>query len=419
MTRFRFLTLLVGGLGLGLLASPLAAEITPREAQRYSVDIVLLKGGAELRGSLLARTPELKIAIQRDWLTAHQPEMAKQAAELESQQQKANQEQLAQRITSWRTDRADQPRLTFVLDRELELLKQPAGPKVAPSQFVLVTVPPDRVRRVFEAPAASRNLAAAAWFERLERVEDTVFGKLKTQVETTHPEWATEKFDISDRLPKGQPQSDDEWAARQALWEFDFCQELTFQGTGNFVMRVEAGQKPDLAALLSQSGESLLGGQLDLLGLGELGLEGSKPKAPAAENWQDKAIAEATKLGIRGFVVTRSEQITGEGPAVVTSQFFARLSDDKYRVIWSDQVSTDPATIPAADLKRIEDDPQIQEVLKVAKALQLGNEVQQAVRFGGAVEVSMNSTQRHFAEFRARYNRTLDGPPLVIPAPTP
>jgi hypothetical protein len=184
-------------------------------------------------------------------------------------------------------------------------------------------------------------------------------------------------------------------------------------------MRVEAGQKPDLAALLSQSGESLLGGQLDLLGLGDLGLEGAKPKAPVPETWPNKAIAEATKPGIRGFVVTRSEQITGEGPAVVTSQFFARLSDGKYRAIWSDQVSTDPATIPAADLKRIEDDPQIQEVLKVAKALQFGNEAQQAVRFGGAVEVSLNSTQRHFAEFRARYNRTLDGPPLVISAPTP
>ena len=419
MTRFRFLALLVGGLGLGLCLTPLVAEITPREAQRYCVDIVLLKGGAELRGSLLARTPELKIAVQRDWLTTHQPEMAKQAAELESQQQKANQEQLAQRITSWRTDRADQPRLTFVLDRELELLKQPAGPKVASSQFVIVSIPSDRVRRVFEAPAASRKLAAAAWFERLERVEETVLGKLKSQVELTHPQWTTEKFDISDRLPNGQPQSDDEWAARQAIWEFEFCKELSFQGTGNFVIRVEAGQKPDLAALLSQSSESLLGGQLDLLGLGDLGLEGAKPKAPVAETWQNKAIAEATKLGMRGFVVTRSEQFTGKGPAVVTSQFFARLSDGKYHLIWSDQVSTDPATIPTADLKRIEDDPQIQEVLKVAKALQLGNEVQQAVRFGGAVEVSLNTATGHFAEFRSRYNRTLDGPPLVITSPTP
>lgn len=419
MSRLRFLAVLVGGLGLGLFLAPLAAEITPREAQRYCVDIVLLKGGAELRGSLLTRTPELKIAVQRDWLTAHQPEMAKQATEWESEQQKLNHRVLSDRITSWRKDRADQPRLTFVLDRELDLLTQPEPPKAAPSQFLIVQVPSDRVRRVFEAPATSRNLAAAAWFERLERVEETVMSKLKTQVEPTHPQWATEKFDISDRLPRGQSQSDDEWAARQALWEFDFCKELTLQGTGNFVMRVEAGQKPDLAALLSQSGESLLGGQLDVLGLGELGFGGDPPKAPAAESWQNKAIAEATKLGMRGFVVTRSEQITGEGPAVVSSQFFARLSDGKYRVIWSDQVSTDPATIPAADLKRIEDDPQIQEVLKVAKALQLGNEVQQAVRFGGAVEVSLNSTQRHFAEFRARYNRTLDGPPLVISTPTP
>lgn len=417
MTRLRFLALLIGGLGIFL--TPLSAEITQREAQRFCVDIVLVKGGAELRGSILSRNPELQIAVQRGWLTTHQSEMAKQVIEQELQTQDVSRKQLVERITQWRADRADQPRLTFVLDRELRQLAKPVGPKVAPSQFVIVNIPLDRVRRVFEAPVASRNLAAAAWFERLERVEETVFGKLRSQVELTHPQWTTEQFDISDRLPLGQLQSDDEWAARQAIWEFEFRKELSFQGTGNFVMRVEAGQKPDLAALLSQSSESLLAGQLDVLGLGDLGLEGAKPNSPKAGTWEKKAIAEATELGMRGFLVTRSEQFSGEGSAVVTSQFFARLSDGKYRVIWSDQVSTDPATIPAADLKRIEDDPQIQEVLKVAKALQLGNEVQQAVRVGGAVEVSLNSTQRHFAEFRSRYNRTLDGPPLVIASPTP
>lgn len=417
MTRLRFLILLV--CSLGLLAAPLAAEISQREAQRFCVDIVLLKGGVELRGSVLKRDPQLMIAVQRSWLTAHQPAMVQKVAEEESQQREQNRQQLKERITKWRTDRADQKRLTFVLDRELDSLAKPFAPDAAESQFVIVEVPNDRVRRVFEAPVTSRSLAQAAWFERLEKVEDTVLGKLKTQVEMTHPQWAVEKFDLSDRLPQGQLQSDDEWAARQALWEYDFCEELSYQGTGSFVMRVEAGKKPDLSALLSQSGESLLAGQLGGLGLEGLDLGGGKPKVPDADSWQKKAIAEATELGIRGFLVTRSDQITGEGPAIVTAQFFARLSDGKYRVIWSDQVRTDPATISEADLKRIEQDPQIQEVLKVAQAFQLGNEIQKAVRFGGAVEVSLKSANGHFTEFRSRYNRTLDGPPLLITPQTP
>lgn len=399
-----------------LLVTSIVAEITPREAQRFCVDIVLLKGGTELRGSVLKRdAQQTRIAVQRDWLNTHQPAMAKLAAEEEIQQQEKNRADLKDRIDVWRKERADQQRLTFMLDKELAKLSKPLE-KDAPSQFVIIDLPADRIRRIFETPAASRPLAAAAWFERIEKVEETVFGKLKTQVEQTHPKWATERIDISDRLPRGQPQSDDEWAARQALWEYEFCEELNYQGTGSFVVRVEPGKKPDLSALMSQSGESLLAGPLSGLGL-DLG--GGKPQMPAPDAWQKKAIDEARDLNIRGFLVTRSPQITGEGPAIVVAQFFARLGDGNYRVVWSDEVRTDPSTIPEDDLKRIQQDPQIQEVLKVAQALSLGNEVQKAVRFGGAVEVSMKSVTGHFAEFRSRYNRTLDGPPLTLPTANP
>lgn len=399
------------------LETSLWAEITSREAQRFCVDIVVLKGGGELRGSVLKRdTQEIQIAVQRNWLTTRQPKMAEQVAKSASQDREKSQQLLKERITKWRQERSDMKRLTFVLDRELERLADPKDLDTEESQFVIVQLPAEQVRRVFEASAASRSLATAAWFERLEKVEETVLGKLKTQVEATHPQWATERIDISDRLPQGPPQNDDEWAARQALWEYEFCESLDYQGTGNFVMRVEPGKKLELSSLLGQSGESLLAGQLGDLGL-DLGA--GQPAAPKADDWQKRVIAEAKELGMRGFLVTRSPQITGEGPATVTAQFFARLPGGQYQAIWTDTVQTDPATIPEADLKRIESDPQIQEVLKVAQAFQLGNQIQTAVRFGGAVEVSLKSVAANFGEFRSRYTRTLDGPPLPIKTQTP
>lgn len=389
------------------------AEITVRDAQRYCVDIVLLRGGKELRGSILKRDKQtLRMAIQRDWLTENHADLAQEAIATEAKQRTDNRRILQDRITKWRDSRRDQPRLKFNLERELTLLEKPLGPNAEESQFAIVEVPADRVRRVFEAAPASKSLAAMAWSDNLPKVESTTFGKLKVQVEATHPHWAKESIDISDRLPRGQTESADEWAARQAIWEYDFVEAVNFQGMGNFVIRIEADKRPDLAALLNQSAESLLAGQL-----GGLGLDlGGNTKPSPSSDWQQVAISEAEKIGTRGFLVTRSLQVTGQGPAVVSAQFFAKLNDDKFHVIWSDEVRTDQATIKDEDVQRIQQDPQLQEALKIAQGLNLGNEVQKAVRFGGAVEASLKSATNHFGVFRSRYTRTLDGPPLALPS---
>lgn len=406
------------GVVLVAITSIAHAETTPREAQRFCVDIALLKGGVELRGAVLSRDEhELRMAVQRSWLTTKHSEMAKQIDADAAQKQAASRDELKQRIEAWKSERAADVRLVAVLKRELAKLAKPVDPgAVADSQFVVVVTPAERVRKVFTAPAASRQVAMAAWNERLERVEETVLTALKSAVEKKNPDWQATQVDLSDRLPTGQPQTADEWAARQAIFEYEYREQLDFQGTGNFVIRVgEGAEKPDLKALFAKTAADALQGELGGLGI-DLGLD--KTAQPKAESdWQSTAIEQAKTLKRKGFRVTRVPKITGSGPASVTVSFFARLSDGNYRAIWSNETTTDPATIKPEALDRLQQDPQVQEIQKLANALSLGNDATTAVRFGAAVQVSLDASENRFFEFRQRYNNSLDGPPLVVPAP--
>ena len=399
------------------------AEITPREAQRFGVDIALLKGCVELWGAVLRRDEhELRMAVQRSWLAAKHPELMKQIDEDAAKQLAASRDELKERIEAWKTERAADTRLVAVLHRELVKLAKAVEPAGVPdSQFVVVTTPADRVRRVFTAPAASRKVAMVAWSERIERVEDTALTTLKTVVEKKlaekkNPDWRTAPVDLSERLPTGQPQTADEWAARQAIFEYEYRQRLDFQGAGHFVIRVgEGADKPDLKTLFAKTAADALQGELGGLGL-DLGLDPvEKPKA--ASDWQSTAIEQAKTLQIKGFRVTRVPKITDSGPATVTVSFFARLSDGSYRSIWSHEATTNSATIKQEALVRLQQDPQVQEIQKIANALSLGNDATTAVRFGAAVQASLDASETRFFEFRQRYNNSLDGPPLVLPAP--
>lgn len=400
-----------------MIATLSQAEITPREAQRFCVDIVLIKGGVELRGAVLSRDgKELRMAVQRDWLTAKHPELTKKLAEESLQKQAAIHDELLQRIETWKEERSADSRLVSVLNRELlRLRKAPPAAAISDSQFVVVVTPADQVRRVFTAVGASRQLAMVACRERIQRVEDTVLGALKETVEKQVPDWQTTTVDLSDRLPSGQPQSVDEWAARQAIFEYEYRGQLDFQGTGNLLVRVgEGAERPDLAVLFAKTAAETLQGQLGSLGL-DLELDPtSNPQEDT--DWQAAAIGQAKSLDRQGFRVTRVPQITGSGPAIVSTSFFARLSDGNYHVIWTNETTTDPSAIKEETLDRLQQDPQVQEILKVAKALSLAQDATTAVRFGAAVQASLDSSENRFFEFRQRYNDTLDGPPLVLPA---
>lgn len=403
----------------------LPAETTLREAKLACVDIALLKGEAELRGSVLTRDDkELRMVVQREWLAKQQPEMAKTLDEEFAAQAESNRQELIERITTWKAERAGDARLVSALDEELRRLQKPnANGAAPPSQFLIVTVPNDRVKRVFRTNDRSRQLALVAWEQQLPHVETATFGTLKSAVEKKVANWEKAVVDLTDRLPAGLSQSPDEWAARQAIFEYEYRQRVDFQGTGSYFVRVgEGAERPNLAEILSQTtAEALKGGLAgdELKGLGiNLGLGAPANSSDTPNDGLAKVIEQATALDARGFSVTRMASISGTGPATVTRQFFARLSDGKYHAIWSKVSTTDPSSVKKEDIARIEQDPQVQEITKVAKALSLGDNATTAVRFGAAIQASLSDSETGFFNFRQRYNNTLDGPPLSVPPAT-
>lgn len=418
MRRWLFIAILT------LFALPvlLPAETTQREARLYCVDIALLQGGTELRGSVLTRDDkELRMVVQREWLTGQQPEMAKALDEEFTAQAEANRKELIERITVWKDERAGETLLVSALDQELRRLGKPNAIAAAPaSQFQIVTIPAERVKRVFRANDRSRQLALAAWEQQLPHVETTSFGTLKAAVEKKGVDWEKSVVDLTARLPAGLSQSPDEWAARQAIFEYEYRQRVDFQGTGSYLIRVGEGvERPNLAEILAQTtAESLQGGLAgnELKGLGiDLGLGSTANPSASPDDGMAKVIEQVTKLDARGFCVTRMASLSGTGPATVTTQFYARLSDGQYHSLWSTVSTTDPSSLKSEDIARIEQDPQVQEITKFAKALSLGDNATTAVRFGAAVQASLGASGKRFFEFRQRYNNTLDGPPLTVP----
>ncbi len=179
--------------------------------------------------------------------------------------------------------------------------------------------------------------------------------------------------------------------------------------------------QPPAATLLGGLGLEGLG--LEGLGLEGLGLDIDKDASPlrtdpaaSKQTWQDRAVEQAQELDIRGFRVTRLPSITAMGSATVSVSFFARMPDNEYRIVWSDEVTTDPATVSPEDIKRVAQDPQVQQIMKFADALSVGQNANEALRFGAAVQLNLNEANTHFLEFIQRHTRSLDGSMIVIPS---
>lgn len=405
------------------------AEVTAREAQRYGVDIVILKGGIELRGALLQRNQQqLQLAIQRDWLQVRHPELLKQIEQTEEKSQADTLAMLVERTTIWQEQREQDVRLREALRSELMRLTKPVAQKQPGSQFVVTTLPTERVRRVIVAVNPARQLTHVAWQMRLPKVEETTFGTLQAAVEKEAPHWQTEVVDLSERLPLGQPQTEEEWAARQAIYEYEFRQKLDFQGMGNMVVRVGDGvPPPNWNSLLEGIASEAIQGELNGLDLGEvdlkgLGLEGLGRHSPKDREhhaqslgWQAAAASEAKQLGMNGFRISHISTVESTTPASVSVNFFARMPNDEYRLVWSHVATTDPADVPQADVDQIAQDPQLQPILTFAGALSIKQQAGQALRFGAAIQSSMRQTETHFQEFIQRHTRSLAGPPIMVP----
>lgn len=408
---------------------------------QLAVDVVRLRSGERLLGAVLNESPDgtVRMAVQRRWLREALPEFYRSVAADETAAQQTITAELSERIERWVTEVEARPRredetrqlLGFLADQRRQLqrrLKRLQADETqrddAPgldTQFVLLELPRNRVASRFIQPAERRRVALLAWRERFREVETLSADQLRSSLEMRNIDVAdsTEPVDLSDRVPPAA-QTDDEWAARQAIVEFQLVRPLEFQGTGGALFRTDGGAAQiNLAAVLPQLLQSQLTSQLaDLLdepGIGNAGRGGKKAAATALTESLGPAIREAEQLGLRGFRVTQLDLDLPRGQARVTEQFVARMPGGQWKIVWSETVTEDARKARAAAEEQIGNDPQVKQLLQLAEQLGgAGDQVKTAVRFGAATMAAQQSAGARFFAFRDRHTQRLDGPPLSV-----
>jgi hypothetical protein len=400
----------------GLLLLAFAAEAQAQKAvptSQLAVDIVTLKSGKSVRGAVVkADAGVISIAVARGWLDHSMPDLYQKTVANESQLQRQIAEQLRDRLKKQLETPAQDQRLTFFLKQELERVESQLTRKepVEPSQFLWLDLEQGTVAKVVRAAPDRQRVAIWAWNESFPNVETRDVHDLERDLKQRKIDPTVAPPDLSNRLAP-QLQDDREWAARLAIVEYAFGEPLDFQGTGTVLIRTEADQKGiDLAPILSKVMQTQVDSLLkDLVG-------DSATKSSMNDNdWLKSATAEANSAGARGFRATRVEVKVDQHQAAVQTAFAARMPNGSWEAVWSVNETQD-ATKPRAEFAaKIAEDPRMKQVLQAVKSFGLGSDerVRKAIRFGAATMVAQQAADGKFFEFRDRYLKRLDGPPLT------
>jgi hypothetical protein len=439
-------------------AQPADRESRPKALPAGVTDIISVAGGGEIRGAVVKRFPDgsLDVAVQRDWLDAHAPEVSDVLGAEERRQTKAVMEALSKRLDATiaalpesrtrtlgllrrEADRVDgwlaaaeeaRDRDEAQRSAAAEGVDRPVRPPAArrgDSQFTLLRIAKKRVTKVKPSGQDSQRIARWAWSERLENVEGRTAADLTKELKGRGIDPLSPPPGLGERLPP-LPQDDREWAARMALVEDALGDPVAFQGFGDAV--VKAGEaEGGLAGILPQLGQLLGGGKgaFGGLGLDEIldglkrgGLPAMPPGTPGApdpagvpaEKWLVSARAQAAEAG--HYRATRVNVDAANGRAEVESVFEARMPDGAWETIWRDVRAADANTANEAAVERITADERIGGLLQTIRGIGIIDEaaIMQAIRVGAATMTAQGAVDAAFNDFRSRHIQRLDGPPL-------
>ncbi len=289
------------------------------------------------------------------------------------------------------------------------------------TQFVLLNLSRKQLVSRFVQPPERRRIALLSWREHFREVETQTADQLREALESRKIEIEDngDPVDLSDRVPP-EAQSDTEWAARQAIVEFQLVQQLEYHGIGGAFVRTDGdAAQTDLAAVLPQLLQGQLTSQLaDLLnepGLGNAGAGKTKPSVAASTAALGPAIHEAEQLDRRGLRATQLDLNMARGEARVTEQFVAKMPDGEWKIVWSATVTEDARKSRAAAEEQIANDPQVKPLLQIAEQLGgAGDQIRTAVRFGAATMAAQQTAAARFFAFRDRHTARIDGPALTM-----
>ena len=406
------------GVGLLLTSVSLIASL----CQAAGTDVIWHNNGPPLRGQIFSHNNDgqLLIAVRRQWLAEHAPDIALQATAEEADLCRRAWQQVKQRLTEPAAQIAGQhdDNLQAFLDREHNRIEQLLSQAKIPAyQFIWVRLPVASVRRVEAAEPDWRKLVQWGWNEDLPNIEGLSQKRLITLLEAEKTEPAANPPTLSDRLPP-LPQTVAEWQARLALLQDAYDSGVRFQGTGPLMLRTT--QNPPISSVLPLLLKLLSGEFEKLLSSSDWGNQPQLATADELPSWIESARQQANPQG--RFLATQLNLDLNRTKVAVQSRFEVHDTDTGWRTIWRNQSEASATHARPALEQQIAADPRVQQAIQGMTLLGLADQsaVDQAIRFGAATMEAQETVDRRFTTFRSSFTEHVDRPPLAsVPTTKP
>ncbi len=424
---------LISVLFIAGIISPLQAQRSKATRKLYAVDEVILNSGNRMYGIVQNRndSDELQLVVERAWFQKHFPKNYSIHAKLEFKQAQSSFTQQLDRLKKWQLNHPNDERLLEFIDQEVERVASAQAPFRADnkqpqtSRFTLVNYSRNEIRAVNAQDPANIRVAGVAWKHKVRKVSSRTVAALQRDLKKLKIDIETETFDLSAEMFGTPNQSDKEWNARVALFEYVLFKELNFQGLGTNLIRVDKDNPAKAADLIqgmvggAGQGHGGLGG-LGGNGLGELLKElnlgeGNQPNE-AKELWWTAATKIAEKENIKGLRISRVIQVLANPVSTVEDYFIAEVSPGIWRPVIQVSNGVNRNEVEQSDMDELENDPRIKQALTIAKGLGINsdNAIKTALRHGAATNLARKKSQEMFFDELDRFTERTDGPALLI-----
>ena len=399
-----------------ILAAPIAPAVCVAQASgnppslvRRGVDMVGVTDGPVILGSIVSRRRDgsVTIATRRKWFEESVPKLYLEYREREVAAAEKVHEELVSRLDNWIEARRGQQRLVVTLEDYQARLAD--GPELPDSEFVLVKLDGEHVRRVYQQPSARKRVAMTAWREQLDDVEKRSIKDLERELADRGMVVPKKPIDLSDRVGRVTTIDDREWAARVAVFEFLYAQKVSYAGTIGNVLRADGPQELGQAGLLK-----IVQGQMNSQIASLLNEGGAVRKSLDPDIRTATAGAEAD--GARGVQITWVDFDLTANRIEVSARFLAQMPDGKWETVWEASKPANASDTPADLASQLGDDPQIKQALDMARQFGAGDAVTKALRLGAATKVAQDEIKERFSDFLGMHRKRLDGPPLMADA---
>ncbi len=429
-----FWTPLAALIFLVLSISPLQAQLPSSSKKSLVVDEVITTDGKRFYGIIFKNSNRdgLTIMIRRDWLKKTHPDLYRTHLADESEKEIQVLTKHLFRLEAWWKSRKDNSELVEFVDGEMDRVEKQREAKQKNQNaelqpFTLLNFPTTKLKRVYQQPRERHQMAGIAWKHSIDRVTTRSVKAIQRDLEAKNIQWMKESFDLSNQLTTSQEQSEEQWRARVALIEYQLCQPLDFQGTGSMLVRTDPNQANlklgDINAMMKQLMNANM--QSDLNGLlsgnpllKDLGIghkfKNNQPEQDA--NWWQSAAKTAESEKINGFLAARVINETAGNDARVELCFFAYIKPDQWKQVIKIESRASHNDVDAAQIERINNDPQIKGLLDLTRGLGIGSGdmIEKAVRHGAATKLALEEARDEFHQFLDRHIKRSDSPPLQI-----